>query len=195
MDKVEMTAWLAEHRLGCKRGTIEHVPTWATNRDLTREYCDYSHDGNVRIKFCKEEMCRMWDPLDDLSDAWLLVEEMVRNGGSPNLVFDDNLIEDEGAWCCTCDGWNDIPDPDAEDVPSLNFSAICKYWYATPELAICACAALAEGKILVQEEENRFELYDEPPIELTPEMKAFMERIIGEDDDGTSEEGTPGTDG
>ena len=195
MNKHETTAWLAEHGLDYTRGTIEHVSAWATGLDNEQEFCDYADDEIVRIKPGKTWGLRRWNPLDNMADAWLLVEAMVKQGGSPNLVFDDNLIEEQGAWCCTCDGWNSVPDPDNEDIEQMQFTALCDYWYSTPMLAICADAARRAGKILVQEEENRFELYDEPPVEMTPWMQEFMRKMEGEMEDGTTEEGTPGTDG
>jgi len=195
MDKTETTAWLAEHGLNYARGTIERVPDWATDRRNSEEFCDYSDDGLVRIKSHQDDSSRIWNPLENLTDAWLLVEKMIAEGNAPHLIFDDNLIEDEGAWCCTGDGWNDIPNSDDEDVKSMVFSAICDYWYPTPELAVCAYAARVMEKILVQEEENRYELYDEPPVKITPWVQEFMDKITGETEDGASEEGTPGIDG
>lgn len=190
-----MTAWLAEHGLEYAPATVERISRWAVGRDNGHEFIVSKDDGHVRIKPYSEWGPQIWHPLDNMADAWLLVEVMVEGGSSPNLVFDDNLVEDAGAWCCTCDGANEVPDPDAEDVPDMYFSALCRYWYATPELAICACAALYHGKVLVQEKENRFELYDEPEEPQSEWVKNFIKKLEGETDDSTAEEGTPGTDG
>lgn len=195
MNKFEMTLWLAQNGLNYEPAKIDNIPEWATSRVNGHQFIPDEHK-RVRIKPEPDRLPKFWDPLENMSDAWLLIEEAIRQGASPGLFFDDNLIEDEGMWTCTADGMNSVPDPDDPDDTQIQFSHCGEYWYPTPELAICAFAALGMEKILVQEEEDRYELYDKPPVEITPEMQKLMNRLLSKDMyDEPTEEGTPGDNG
>src|SRR5574343_746909 len=73
-----------------------------------------------------------WQPHLNIEQAWLLLEQMVRNGGAPALVNDDN-----GKWAVLFNGFQP-----AEGGPGSYawFVDEDTAWMDTPAVAICRAA-------------------------------------------------------
>jgi len=182
MNKVHMIAWLAEHQLGYKMATNNDVTSWATETGNEREFTNPENRDEIRLKSHPKLLPFRWDPIEKMDDAWKLMESMISDGYSPFLVFDDNLVEEDGAWCCTCEGWNSVPDSERKNIDDLVFTGICKNWYPTPALAICACAAYEIGMILSQSG-DQYELHVPPAVELPSGMQTIIDNLYGDKDE------------